>query len=409
MNSLQKDFIERTRNRLTKLSARAAGSEILSAEFLRETARTLHTIKGTSQTFGFSASSNLAHELEDLLATKKNSAELQSILIEGFALLARSFELENLNENAGFLEKIDRISNDSSPSRDTFSLQIPAEISGRFADFEKKALTSALAEGKEIFRIQAGFAPNDFAGEFKKLRERLGSRGEIIATLPGTNKKGNIEFVIYLAADDSEKLPAIAENISADIDWQSVSFENNSDDIFFRIAEYAKTLATDSGKEINVEISADKIELSREKANLIFDILLHLVRNAVDHGIETPEQRITKNKSRDGKIKIGCNIEKNGVKISVKDDGSGIDIEKLRVIAIEKNLVRREKNLTENELLDLIFLHDFSTTKTVTEISGRGIGLDAVKNLVENAYGTTDVKTCANVGTTFEIVLPEEN
>lgn len=408
MNSLQKDFIERTRSRLNDLSARAADAESLSPEFLRETARTLHTIKGTSQTFGFSASSRLAHELEDCLAAEKNNSGVKLLLLEGFASLAKSFELENLNENTSLLDKIGRISSAGSNPPDSFSLKIPAEISASLADSEKKAFSSAVAEGKEIFRVRAGFAPNDFAAGFKKLRENLSSRGEIIATLPGAQKKDKIEFVIYFAADDTEKLSEIAGDFSAEIDWQSVNFEDNLDKIFPRITEHAENLAAESGKEINVEISADKIAPSCEKANLIFDILLHLARNAVDHGIETPEERIAKNKSAIGKIGIVLKSDANGLVLSVKDDGRGIDFKKLHAKAVEKNLVRREKDLTENELLDLIFLHDFSTAETVTEISGRGVGLDAVKAMAENAGGTIGVKSVRDSGTTFEIFLPGE-
>jgi chemotaxis protein histidine kinase CheA len=374
MNSLKKDFIERTRVRLNDLSARISASEP-SPEFLRETARALHTIKGTSQTFGFSASSKLAHELENLLTTREN---LETLLPEGFAALAKSFDEENIDD---FVEKI---SQTKVATAFDFS-KIPTEISDRLSDFERKAFASALADGKKIFQVNASFDLENFHDEFKKLREDLSAKGEIIATLPAPQiEKNKIGFMICFAGDDTEN-------------------------IFSQLEAHAANLARDSGKEINITIFADKIELSRNRSNLVFDVLLHLVRNAVDHGIETPDERTAKNKTAAGTIAIVLKRDEKGMNISVADDGKGIDTEKLRAKALGKNLFSNETDLTAGELLDLIFLHDFSTAETVTETSGRGVGLDVVKALAENAGGKIGVKSVENLGTTFEIFLPAEN
>lgn len=406
MNSLKKDFVERTLRRLENLSARAADSETLSHDFLREILRTLHTIKGTSQTFGFAASSELAHELESLLAGK-NDVDLKPVLLEGFEFLIRSFVQTNAGEQSNLIDKIRQIT-ETSESQDSFSRTVPAEISERFADFEKNALSSALAQGKEIFNLRASFDLNDFAAEFKKLRERLDSNGDIIATLPSSSReeKGKIEFIIYFAADDEKTLPEISKDLSAEIAWEPMFDDDDFGIIYAEIAAHAKNLARESGKEVSVAAAADTVALAGEKANLIFDVLLHLARNAVDHGIETPKERIAKNKSSGGTIEIVLKVKENGLFLSVKDDGKGIDPEKLRAKAIEKNLISAEKNLTEKEMLDLIFLHDFSTRDEVTEVSGRGIGLDAVKTMVENVNGKLGVKSREKIGTTFEIFLP---
>ena len=409
MNSLKKDFVERTLRRLEDLSARAAASQTLSPEFLREVSRTLHTIKGTSQTFGFAASSKLAHQLESLLLAEKREANFQPILLEGFEFLIRSFMQTETSERSTLTDRIRPITI-TSESQDSFSRTVPAEIFERFADFEKNALSSALAQGKKIFNLHASFDLNDFAAEFKKLRERLNSKGEIIATFPSSSRqqKGKIGFIFYFAADDEERLSEISQDLSAEIDWEPMFDDDDFGIIYAEIAAHARNLARDSGKKVSVTAAADPIALAGEKANLIFDVLLHLARNAVDHGIETPKERIAKNKSSGGTIEIVLKIEENGLFLSVKDDGKGIDPEKLRAKAIEKNLISAEKNLTEKEMLDLIFLHDFSTRDEVTEVSGRGIGLDAVKTMVENVNGKIDVKNHESLGTTFEVFLPNE-
>jgi two-component system chemotaxis sensor kinase CheA len=410
MNSLQKDFIERTIAALEALTARAAESAILSQEFLREISRVLHTIKGTSQTFGFSASSNIAHELENFLAAVREDADLKAKLLDGFAILIESFEQVE-SSGTKVVVREGRPINDHLHQRFRLtSKQIPAEISAQLSGHEKDVWACALLNEKEIFCLNATFETKNFDVEFKKLREDISSNGEIIATLPDLRTKNNkIGFLIYFAADHSTNLSKISQNSVAEIDCRRVILAPDLGIVFSEIESHAESLARAAGKEIKVAIAADDIKLSRKRSNLIFDILLHLIRNAVDHAIETPEERIAKDKSATGKIEIVLKSAETGFVLSVKDDGSGIDMKKLRAKAIEKNLVRRENDLTENELLDLIFLHDFSTAEAVTEISGRGVGLDAVKAMVENVGGTIGVKSMKDSGTTFEIFLPEEN
>ena len=130
---------------------------------------------------------------------------------------------------------------------------------------------------------------------------------------------------------------------------------------------------------------------------MIFDVLVHLIRNAVDHAVESA-----------GKIKINLGTEENNLRLSVSDDGRGIDSEKIKAKAVEKYLVSAAENLTEQETLDLIFLPEFPTASKLTEISGRGIGLDAVKTAVEARGGKINVKSQSGKGTTFEIYLPKE-
>ncbi|MBA2735827.1 MAG: chemotaxis protein CheA, partial [Pyrinomonadaceae bacterium] len=143
------------------------------------------------------------------------------------------------------------------------------------------------------------------------------------------------------------------------------------------------------------EISVEAETTSTQTLKLIFDALLHLVRNAVSHAIEEK-----------GKVRIEIKSVEKGLILSVSDAGKGSDAKKIRARAIEKNLVSEDVILSEREIADLIFAPDFSTAETVTEISGRGVGLDAVKNSIENAKGKISVKSEAGKGTTFEIFLP---
>jgi len=414
MNNLQKDFLHRSRANLENLSASA--KENLSPELLREIFRALHTIKGTAQTFGFAASARLAHELENLLSAAGNSevlsnADFRNTLIEGFALLIKSFgEADDFETPTAFLEKIRRLAPDSTPLENAFFAQIPDDISRQLSEYEKNSFAAAQRAGKRIFCVRADFDFAVFGEEFKNLRESLSANGEIIATLPNPNSaaRNKIGFLIYFAGQESDKLRANLQNFSVETIGQTASFPNDSDGVLTQIAAHAKDLAQKLGKEVEILISNDKIELSDENLKLVFDALLHLVRNAIDHAVEKPEERRAKGREARGKIEISLKAFENGFELSVKDDGKGIDLEKIRAKALERNLLSDAQILTGTEMLDLIFLPEFSTRETVSEISGRGVGLDAVKNLIENAGGKISVESVQNSGTTFKIFLPKE-
>ena len=162
-----------------------------------------------------------------------------------------------------------------------------------------------------------------------------------------------------------------------------------------KVVAHGEDLANKFGKEIEFEISTDELSLSPEKLKLVFDVLLHLTRNAVDHAIE-----------KKGRIEISVKADENGLHLQIADDGNGVDLEKVKAKAIEKNLISADEILSEQATLDLIFQSEFSTASELTEISGRGVGLDVVKNTVEKADGTIIVKSQDSKGTTFEIFLP---
>ena len=415
MKSLQNDFLKRSVAALESLTERAKNEAVLPPEFVREAFRTLHTIKGTSQTFGFSASANLAHELENLLSDAKENDEFlngnfKAELLNGLAYLIDSFtQTDNFSNQKSFLEKNNRSNKTTAKLQNSVAFE--SEIFKQFSEHEKKSILSEVNKGKNTFFVNADFGLADFANGFKNLREILSAKGEIIATFPNqqTAEKDKIGFQICFASEETaENLREILKDFSAEIIEQELLLQNNLDEVLLQIAAYGNELATYFDKEIAIEISAEKITLSPEKSKLIFDVLLHLLRNAIDHAIEDKEERTAKGKNRPAKIEISVKLVENGLKLSVKDDGKGIDLEKVKAIAIEKRLLSDEKILTESEMLDLIFLHEFSTAETVTKVSGRGIGLDAVKNLVENSGGTISVKSRRSLGTTFEVFFRNE-
>ncbi|MGF7045884.1 two-component system chemotaxis sensor kinase CheA [Paenibacillus sp. DS2015] len=178
--------------------------------------------------------------------------------------------------------------------------------------------------------------------------------------------------------------------------------------LFNRVPRMIRDLSRDLGKDIELVIEGKETELDRTLIEEIADPLIHLIRNAVDHGIERPEQREQSGKDRKGTLQIKAAHEDNQVVIYVEDDGAGIDAERMRSSALSKGIISPEEAglLSDREAIHLIFRPGFSTASKVSDISGRGVGMDIVRSHIENLNGLIDIETELGQGTCFKIKLP---
>lgn len=178
--------------------------------------------------------------------------------------------------------------------------------------------------------------------------------------------------------------------------------------VFNRFPRMIRDLARDLAKEINLVIEGEETELDRTVIDEIGDPLVHLLRNAIDHGIESPQERMAAGKSSMGEVRLVARQEGNNVVIEVIDNGKGIDGEALRNKAVEKGLMTRAEadRMDANEALRIIFLPGFSTAKEVTDVSGRGVGMDAVRSKIESLGGNVELDTRMGQGSRFTIRLP---
>lgn len=175
--------------------------------------------------------------------------------------------------------------------------------------------------------------------------------------------------------------------------------------LFQRMDTTVRSYAETAGKKISVVLSGNDTELDKSIIDTLAEPLIHLVRNAMDHGIEGPEARRLAAKPEIGTIHLGAEVRGNEVVVTVRDDGKGIDATKVLASARKKGLdVTTIK--TEAKALDLIFMPGFSTAEQVNEVSGRGVGMDAVRTYVENIGGNITLTTEVGVGTTFSLCLP---
>ncbi|WP_440769725.1 Hpt domain-containing protein [Natronorubrum sp. DTA28] len=175
-----------------------------------------------------------------------------------------------------------------------------------------------------------------------------------------------------------------------------------------RLPRVVRDIARDQDKEVAFEISGEDVELDRSILDRIGDPLIHLVRNAVDHGIEPPEEREAAEKPRDGAVEVHADRSRDRVTITVEDDGSGLDPDRLRSEAVEAEILTEDEaaDLPDQAAYELIFHPGLSTADEVTDVSGRGVGMDVVKRTIEDLEGTVAIDSEAGEGTTVTMTLP---
>lgn len=198
-------------------------------------------------------------------------------------------------------------------------------------------------------------------------------------------------------SDNSDQKGALAEldRVTTELQYAAMSLRMVPiKQVFDRFPRMVRDLAQSSKKDINLEIFGETTELDRSIVNQIGDPLVHLIRNSIDHGLESKEERIAKGKSPTGTIRLGARHEGSHILIEICDDGQGLNLEQIRKKAIERGLLSADApEISTREAADLLFHPGFSTAEQVTDLSGRGVGLDAVKAVVESLSGTIDLES----------------
>lgn len=178
--------------------------------------------------------------------------------------------------------------------------------------------------------------------------------------------------------------------------------------VFKKFPRIVRSMSRDLGKEVDLQIFGEETELDRSVVDEIGDPLIHLIRNAMDHGLESPDERAAAGKSRTGTLVLAAVHEGNQIIISIKDDGRGIDTERVGRKAVEKGLLSEDQlaAMSQREMFDLIFLPGFSTKEKATDLSGRGVGMDVVKTNIKKLNGLIEIKSEKGQGSEFILRLP---
>jgi two-component system chemotaxis sensor kinase CheA len=176
--------------------------------------------------------------------------------------------------------------------------------------------------------------------------------------------------------------------------------------VFSRMPRLVRELATKTHKKVRLEMAGETTEVDRSIIERLGDPLTHIIRNSVDHGIETPAVRAAAGKNEEGVVRLSAEHRGGRIVIEIKDDGAGINSERVLKIAKEKGLVGQDVQLSEDEIGNLIMLPGFSTAETVSDISGRGVGMDVVRSNIQDLGGRISLKSVRGRGMTIQLALP---
>lgn len=245
-----------------------------------------------------------------------------------------------------------------------------------------------------------------------RLDELMNLVGELVID---RTRVAQIGAVLAAKYDNEENVEALAETvghiarITSDLQDQIMKARMLPiETVFNRFPRMVRDLANKVGKEIQLDLEGGDTELDRSVIEAIGDPLLHILRNSVDHGIEPPEDRVKAGKPQTGRILVSARHQENHIVIDIEDDGRGIDVARVKQKAIENGLVSPEaaERLTDKDALQFIFASGLSTAQQVSEVSGRGVGMDIVRSNIQKLGGIIDVESTPGKGTKFSLRLP---
>jgi two-component system chemotaxis sensor kinase CheA len=368
--------------------------------------RAAHNIKGSARSLGINPIGDIAHQLESLFSTIekeriKVSPELIDLTLESVDKMrtAMSAFIDNQLLPFDLAQLLDRLMHvlDKKNAKEKMVTQSEESQTRTIAEKRNsKTDDSIRVSTASIDRISSymedlqankiGF--QDHYEELKRTvtSNKLSKYIESIKTRIGT-----MDVITSALQDELRMLRLVPVSV-----------------LFDALPRYARDISHDLNKKIILEITGDEIKIDKMILERLKDPLNHLLRNCIDHGIESNEIRQKEGKPESGQIKIDIKEKENQVCITITDDGKGIDVKKVSDVALAKNMVSKTEldAMNETEILSLIFQHGFSTKEMITDISGRGIGLDVVKNNIENMNGYVQVHTSLGKFTTFTLHLP---
>lgn len=459
-------FIEEAKDHLDKLGQGIMDLEKSpdDAENINSIFRSAHTIKGSSRMMNLTRITEVAHKLEDVLGSLRekkirHSAPLSDLLLRAVDAISCMVELvasgkEITADNAALCESLAKAAEkgpsecpvasgnvEIAPKAEESTAQAKETKEKPVAGIpdEKPAKTAApdaKQKAQETFKIKAEKLDDliKLMGEIvsgqSRLRQRLSDAKEIetmvakqvsfLSGLEARGSQGGLEEGLAAAKSVFASIKKLVSDIKDDVNiYELLTDDLQGKTVMMRMVPLSTVLdsfrrmvrdmSRSIGKDVEIIIEGDNIELDKKIVEKIGDPLVHMIRNSIDHGIETPEERTKKGKDPKGSIRLSAVYDAGSVLIEIADDGGGLPLEKIKEKAVRKKIFSEAEAdaLRESELIDLIFHPGFSTSEIITDISGRGVGMDVVrKYILEDMKGSIRVETRRDAGTAFFIRLP---
>ncbi len=441
------DLLDSTEEHILSLETDPANIEVLDGAF-----RCIHTLKGNAGFLGYGDLEKVCMELEtlfDALRSRKRRADQRTtgIILSTIDALRSSIAESGTDDDeavpADGACSGEPASQDQNPAYDVAgndSAQDPYRPLGEIlvemgaleeADLDKaldlqdrklgeilvaegkvdeetieKALSSQPNKPEESGRGESGgITRKDIRVDMSKLDTLFDLMGELITAEAMVIHNPDLEG---MELDRFDKATTYLSKITREMQEITMSVRMIPlEGLFNKMRRLVRDLSKRFGREIRLEISGQETEMDRNVIEEIADPLMHIIRNAIDHGIETKEARRSAGKEPKGLLSLGARYEGNEIWIRVADDGKGLDREKILILAAERGLLNGDsESMKDQEVYHLIFEPGFSTAEKVSEISGRGVGMDVVKRNVEKLRGKIDIDTTPGEGTAITLKIP---
>ena len=395
LGGIVKEFVAESGEMLDQLERELIALERnpSSPETLASLFRSLHTIKGAAGFMGFHRLEALAHSGESVLSRLRDgSLTINPVVTSGLLALSDSIRAmlsqvdqtgqEGDADNALIVLQLARLQQEGAPQ---------ADLSGDPASTPVETIRQAAVAGSVRVSVELLDALMNLVGEL------VIARNEIVQ-LTATESHAPLRRT-------SQRLSAITTQLQEGIMKTRMQ---PIDDAWSKLPRVVRDAAQQCGKRVRLEMTGADIELDRTLIEAIQSPMTHFVRNCVDHGLETPEQRVAAGKPPEGCLSLRALHEGGQVTIEISDDGAGVDVAAIRSQALERGLITLDqaRDMNEQDITNLIFLPGLSTAAIVTSLSGRGVGMDVVKTNIEQIGGKVTVQSEAGVGTTLRMRIP---
>ncbi len=370
-----------------------------AAEPLNSAFRGFHTIKGLAGFLDLSDIREVSHEVETLLDRARNQELLLTpviidVVLESADYLKRAvaWVQAGLNGKAGeapeFARLLDRV-------RVVLEGKHVAAVEKAAAAVEtaKPVEKAAEADTASTLRVDAGKLDYmmDMVGELVIAQSLISHNPEIGSLESGTLQR-NLQQLGRITAE--------VQRVAMSMRMTPVNT------LFGRMNRLVRDLTRKNGKKVRLELSGEETELDKAIIEQLADPMMHMVRNSLDHGLEGAEERVALGKSPEGTLLLGASHQAGHIVIEITDDGRGLNTDKILAKARERGLVAEGHNPSENETFFLIFEPGFSTAETITDVSGRGVGMDVVRRQIQGLRGRIEINSTRGRGTTFLLRVP---
>lgn len=409
MQDLVQDFILETDEIIEALDQDLIELENRKNDFdlLNKIFRAAHTMKGASSFLGFDKMSGVTHHAEEIL-NKLRKGEMQvtpgimDVLLEFVDVTKQIIsDIKNGTDTANITEIVRKLelANEGKLGSDDGASSSGGGQSAKKESVEQVKKAAVAIE--QTIRVDVSRLDSlmNLVGELVLSRNRIGQiSGEL-------EKKFEGEFLIEQLMETTSQIGLISTELQlAVMKTRMVPIGK----VFNKFPRMVRDLCREMSKDIDLVITGEETELDKSVVEEIGDPLMHMIRNACDHGVETPDARRKSGKPEKGTVNLSAYHEGNHIVVEIKDDGKGMDPEVLKKKAIEKNLLTAEeaKNMDNEAAFALIFKPGFSTAAKITDVSGRGVGMDVVKTNIEKLNGIINIESEVGHGTRFKMKLP---